>query len=34
MIRKLVVKSFKSLVNLDLELGRINVFIGKNLPCP
>ena len=30
MIRTLVVERFKSLVKLNLELGRINVFIGAN----
>jgi predicted ATPase len=30
MLRKITVKQFKSLVDLDLELGRINLFIGAN----
>src|SRR6266853_7007645 len=30
MLRTLSVERFKSLVKLDLELGRINVFIGAN----
>ena len=30
MIRKLSVERFKSLVRLDLDLGRINVFVGAN----
>jgi len=30
MIRRLTVERFKSLVKLDIELGRINVFIGAN----
>ena len=30
MIRTLRVESFKSLVKLELELGRVNVFIGAN----
>ncbi len=30
MIRNLRIKRFKSLVDLDLELGRINVFVGAN----
>lgn len=30
MLTRLIVRHFKSLVDLDLELGRINVFIGAN----
>ncbi len=30
MIKKIRVESFKSLVNLELELGRVNVLIGAN----
>jgi energy-coupling factor transporter ATP-binding protein EcfA2 len=30
MIRKLSIRSFKSLSEVDLELGRVNVFIGAN----
>lgn len=30
MIRNLTIERFKSLVKLDLELGRINVFVGAN----
>ena len=30
MIRQLTIERFKSLIKLDLELGRINVFIGAN----
>lgn len=30
MIRKLSIRSFKSLAEVDLELGRVNVFIGAN----
>lgn len=30
MIRKITVKSFKSLSDVDVELGRINVFVGAN----
>ena len=30
MIRQLSIERFKSLVKLDIELGRINVFIGAN----
>jgi len=30
MIRNLTIKRFKSLVKLDIELGRINVFVGAN----
>ncbi len=30
MIRKVNIKNFKSIVDLELELGRINVFIGEN----
>lgn len=30
MLRNLSVKAFKSLVELDIELGRINVFVGAN----
>ena len=30
MIRKLKIERFKSLVKLELELGRINVFVGAN----
>ena len=30
MIRSISIRSFKSLLNVDIELGRINVFIGAN----
>jgi len=30
MIRKLSVKGFKSLVDVDVELGQVNVFVGAN----
>ena len=30
MIRNLSIRRFKSLVSLNLELGRINVFVGAN----
>jgi predicted ATPase len=30
MIRNLTIERFKSLVKLELELGRINVFVGAN----
>jgi len=30
MIRNLTIERFKSLVKLDIELGRINVFVGAN----
>src|SRR5436190_14939434 len=30
MIRNLKIERFKSLVNLEVELGRINVFVGAN----
>jgi len=30
MIRKLSIKSFKSLLDVEIELGRINVFVGAN----
>ena len=30
MISKIEIKNFKSIVDLTLELGRLNVFIGEN----
>ena len=30
MIRKVAIKSFKSLLDVDIELGRVNVFVGAN----
>lgn len=30
MIKKIAIKSFKSIENLELELGRLNVFVGAN----
>ncbi len=30
MIEKIRVESFKSLVQLELELGRVNIFVGAN----
>ena len=30
MIEKIVIRSFKSIENLELELGRLNVFVGAN----
>jgi AAA15 family ATPase/GTPase len=30
MIEKLYTENYKSIVSLELELGRINVFIGEN----
>ena len=30
MIEKITIQNFKSIVDLDLELGQLNVFIGEN----
>ena len=30
MIRSVLIRSFKSLLEVDIELGRINVFVGAN----